>query len=140
MTRWKQLCLGVLVEQTNVQAPAKVDRGEDVFDDLQLLRVERRHDVSQVDAPDLQQHLVVHDLLQQLQILHREEHICTSHSLATRTLEVQVLDVVHVVVQDRREDHLQLLVAQLRLCTSPFSPAPTHEAQHLDVPHVAAQN
>lgn len=138
MTRWKQLCLGVLVEQTNVQAPAKVDRGEDVFDDLQLLRVERRHDVSQVDAPDLQQHLVVHDLLQQLQILHREEHICTSHSLATRTLEVQVLDVVHVVVQDRREDHLQLLVAQLRLCTSPFSPAPTHEAQHLDVPHVAA--
>ena len=132
------MCLGVLVEQTSIQAPAKVDRGEDVFDNLQLLRVERRHDVPQVDAPDLQQHLVVHDLLQQLQILHREEHICASHSLATRTLKVQVLDIVHVVVQDRREDHLQLLVAQLRLCILLFSPTPTHETQHLDIPHVAA--
>lgn len=47
------MSLDGFVEQTMVQATAQVDCGEDVFDDLQLLRVERLHDVPQVDAPDL---------------------------------------------------------------------------------------
>lgn len=130
--------LVMLVKQTNIQATAYVDRGKDVLDDLQLLRVKRRHDVPQVDAPNLQQHLIVNDLLQQLQVLHREEHVYASPAPNTPTLKVQILNVIHVVVQDGRENHLQLLITQFRSYTSFISPSLTHEAQHLNISHIAA--
>ena len=126
------------LEQTALQTTTRVDRIENVLDDLQLLRVELLHDVPQVDAPNLEQHLIVDDLLQQLQVLHREEHVYASLIHNIPTLKVQILNVVQVVVEDRRQNHLQLLVIQLRLYASLPQPSLTHEAQHFDVPQVAA--
>lgn len=80
----------------------------------------------------------MHDLLQQLQILHREEHVYLSPSPRKHTLKVQVLNVIHVVVQDCRENHLQLLITQLRSYLSHFFLSLTHEAQHFNVSHIAA--